>query len=80
MTIRDIITSYTASPLQFSYHSPRCSVSATGGTLYSYSTPICLFDPLTSTFILNTQKYSVTTSRHQSYLRSALSTIGACVK
>ena len=80
MTIRDIITSYAASPMQFSFHSRRCSVSASGGTLYSYSTPICLFDPTTSTFILNAQKYSVTTSRHQSYLRSALSTIGACVK
>lgn len=80
MTIRDIIASYTASPMQFSFHSRRCSMSAVGGTLYSYSTPICLFDPLTSTFILNTQKYSVTTSRHQSYLRFALATTGACYK
>ena len=55
MTIRDIITSYAASPMQFSFHSRRCSVSAAGGTLYSYSS-------------------------HQSYLRFALSTSGACVK
>ena len=47
------------------------SISWDGTRLYSYGT--CIGERLSDgSFILNVTKYSVTTSKHQSYLRRAL--------
>ena len=40
--------------------------------LYSYDTAIGQYNKKDGTFIVNTTKYSITTSKHRSYLISAL--------
>lgn len=70
MTIRDIITSYVQHPYTFSFNRANCSVSVRNADLFSYSTCIC--QCIGGVFFATTQKYSPTTSRHQTYLRRTL--------
>ena len=50
------------------------SMHFVGGTLYSYETAIGQYNKKDGTFIVNMTKYSRITSKHRSYLITALTT------
>lgn len=50
------------------------SMHFVNGTLYSYDTAIGQYNKKDGTFVVNMTKYSPTTSRHRSYLITALNT------
>lgn len=67
MTIQDLMRKF----VQGETKGKASSVSIEGNKLYSYSTVICYRDNIGS-YVMNTDKYSRTTSRQQTWLRWAL--------
>ena len=54
------------------------SVSVNGNKLYSYAT--CIAERVDGKLVVNETKYSVTTSKHQSYLYGALRRYNECAE
>lgn len=64
----ELIYSFVAGTARDGQHTN--SVSVNGNRLYSYAT--CIAERTDSGIVVNETKYSVTTSKHQSYLYGAL--------
>lgn len=67
MTVKQFIGQYIANPHGTRKHG---NVSQRNGTLYSYAQPICAVRD--GKFHVHTGKWSVTTSRQQTWLRAEL--------